>query len=233
MNSNKKNARIAGLWYLVVIISGIFSLLYIPSKLVEWNDASTTFNNISSSELLFKWWILSSLICYTAFIFLVLALYKLLKNVNKTYAMVMVVLVLLSVPISYLNLQNLFNVLVLISDAAYLNIFTSEQLHAQVMLSLESYNSGNQIAQIFWGLWLFPFGYLIFKSGFIPKFFGIFLMMGCFGYIINFLGAFFIEGYSNTLFSTIAGIPDGIGELGICLWLLIMGAKDNTIASKI
>ncbi|MGI9552554.1 MAG: DUF4386 domain-containing protein [Aurantibacter sp.] len=231
MEPTRKSARIAGIFYLILIVSGIFSLMYVPSQLIEWEDASKTVNNITRSQLLWKLGIISNLICFTCFILLPLALYRLLKPVNKTHAALMVILAITSVPISYLNIANHIDVLSLINNAEYLEFFTVDQLNIEVMSLLESYNNGNMVAHIFWGLWLFPFGYLVYKSGFLPKFLGIMLMLGCFGYLIDFIGYFLFEGYGKTLFATIVGIPSSIGELGICLWLLIVGIKAPKIKS--
>ncbi len=232
MNSNKKTARTAGLLYLGVVLFGIFHLMYVPSKLIARDDAPATVDNIMASELLFRFGIVSGLICYTLFLFLPLVLYKLLKPVDKTMATLMVILAVASVPISLINIQNQFDVLSLLSGADYLKALEAAQLQAQVMLSLASYNNGIRILQIFWGLWLFPFGYLVFKSGFLPKILGLFLMAGCFGYLINFFGYSLLPNYSDTGISTLASLPASIGEIGICFWLLIMGAKDVAIVSK-
>ncbi|MDQ6477961.1 DUF4386 domain-containing protein [Dyadobacter sp. LHD-138] len=227
MNSNKNTARIAGLLYLVVVMTGIFNLAYVPGQLIVWEDAAATFNNISSSETLFRLGILSAVICYVFFLFLPLALYKLLSPVNKNHALAMVILAVVSVPISLVNLLNKYEILNLISRADYLKIFGTEQLQTQVLLHLHAYNNGNQIASIFWGLWLFPFGYLVFKSGFLPKILGILLMTGCFGYLIKFVGHFLLPGYDEMSISGFVTLPASIGEIGTCLWLLIMGAKDS------
>ena len=227
MNSNKKIARIAGLLYLIVVLSGIFNLMYVPSKLIVWNDASATFKNITASETLFRLAILSGLICYTFFLLLPLFLYKLLKPVNKTYALLMVILAVVSVPISFVNMLNNFSVLTLVSNADYLKVFDVDKLQAQVLVYLHLYNNGNQIASIFWGLWLLPFGYLVFKSGFIPKLLGLLLMVGCFGYLIDFIGSFLFHNYDGLGISTYITLPGSIGEIGTCLWLLIMGTKDS------
>ena len=225
MNSTKRTAHLAGVIYLIVVLSGIFSLIYVPSQLIEWKDPSITFSNIQASETLFRFGILSGLICYTAFLVLPLALYKFLNKVDKTYAILMVVFAIVSIPMSFVNQLNYMDILVLISDTEYLKVVDQSYLHSQVMLSLEAHYHGNLIAQIFWGLWLFPFGYLVYKSGFLPKILGIFLMIGCFGYLIDFCGSFLFSGYHDTIIPTVVGIPDSIGEIGICLWLLIMGVN--------
>ncbi len=168
MNSNKKTTRIAGLFYLIVVLSGIFHLMYVPSELIVRGNASATFNNIIASETLFRLGIVSGLICYIFFLLLPVVLYKLLNPVNKTHALLMVILAVVSVPISFVNMLNKFAVLTLISKVDYLKVFEMDKLQAQMLLYLDSYNNGNQIASIFWGLWLLPFGYLVFKSGFLP-----------------------------------------------------------------
>ncbi|WP_294961489.1 DUF4386 domain-containing protein [uncultured Flavobacterium sp.] len=218
--SFRNTGRIAGLLYLVVVLTGIFSLGYVPSKLIVWDNAPVTFNNIVQSEFLFRLGIISGLICYTFFIFLPLVLYKLLKPVNRTYAAYMVILAVVSVPISFVNMQNKF---------AVLSIIGSHQKDAeQVMFYLNQYDYGNLIVQIFWGLWLLPLGCLIFKSGIIPKFFGILLMLGCLGYVINFFGNALSPNYSELGISSYVRLPASLGEIGTCLWLLIMGAKNNS-----
>lgn len=229
--SNKEMARIAGLLYLVVVVTGIISLAYIPSKLIVWDNAATTFNNIVNSQFLFRLGIVSGLICYTFFIFLPLALYRLLKPVNKVYAQAMVILAVISVPISFVNMLNKFAVLSLVSDASLQKVYTNDQLQNQVMFYLNQYDYGNLIVQIFWGLWLFPFGYLVFKSGFLPKILGFFLMLGCFSYLINFLGFSLLSNYADFGVSSMVRLPASIGEIGTCLWLLIMGAKNKTGAN--
>lgn len=227
MTSNTKTARIAGLLYFGVVLTGIFSLMYVSKKLIVWDDELMTFNNIVANQTLFRFGAVSYLICYTFFLFLPLVLYKILKPVNGISARLMVILVLVSVPIAFANSQNLFNVLSLISGESYLNVFSTNQLQSQVMLYLNQYDNGNLIVSIFSGLWLFPFGYLVYKSNFLPKTLGILLMIGCFSYLINFLGNSLITNYSKMGITFFIHLPASIGEIGICLWLLIMGAKEN------
>ena len=225
--SNKKLARIGGLIYLGVVLTGIFSLMYVPSKLIVSDNASLTYQNIASSEPLFRLWIISGLLCYTFFLFLPLVLYKLLKPISKNYAQLMVLLAVLSVPIFFLNVQNQFNILTLISKSKNHFGFSFEQIQSQVMLYLNQYDNGMRIVHIFSGLWLFPLGYLVLKSDFLPKILGILLMLGCFGYLINFVGQTLIPNYSKIGISSYIILPASIGEIGTCLWLLIMGVKDK------
>ncbi len=229
MNKRNKTARLAGLLYLILIICGIINLVYIPSKFIVWEDAPKTFENIANSELLFRLGVVSGIITFLIFLLLPLVLYKLLNKVNKTQAKLMVIFALVSIPISFVNILNKFSILSLIDKAEYLQEFEKAELPAQVMLYLGYYNNGIEVSQIFWGLWLFPFGYLVYKSGFLPKLLGILLMMGCFGYLITFFSAFLYSNFHKTIFSTIVGIPASVGEIGICLWLLIMGTNKFNI----
>ena len=225
--SNKKIARIAGLLYLGVVLTGVFSLMYVPSKLIVSDNASLTYQNITSYESLFRLGIVSGLLCYIFFLFLPLVLYKLLKPVNENFAKLMAFLAVLSVPLFFLNVQNEFTVLSLVNSTNKHFGFSAEQIQSQVMLYLDHYDNGMRIVHIFSGLWLFPFGYLVFKSGFLPKILGVLLMLGCFGYLINFVGHTLIPTYSKIGISLYISLPASLGEIGTCLWLLIMGAKDR------
>jgi Domain of unknown function (DUF4386) len=227
MNSPKTTARIAGLLYLVAILTGILSMRYIPSKIIQWDNASATFNNIKASETLFRLGILSELIGYISFLLLPFVLYRLLRTVNQTYALLMVIFAVVCVPMAFINIGNHFSILTLTSNASYLGAFEENKLQAQVLFYFDSYYNVIKIASIFWGLWLFPFGYLVFKSGFLPKILGILLMFGCFGYLINFIGDFLFPNYGETIMAKFITKPGGIGEIGICVWLLIMGVKDS------
>lgn len=224
-NSNRnQTARLAGLLYLILVISGIFNLMYIPSKLIVWENAAETLQNITESELLFRIGIVSGIVTFLSFMLLPLALYKLLSIVDKTYAALMVLFALISIPISFVNILNKFSILTLLEGHESTPVNPIE-LQSQVMFYLDSYNNGIMLTTIFWGLWLFPFGYLVYKSGFLPKVLGILLMLGCFGYLTDFFGNFLFSNYRGTMVASIAGWPGTIGEIGICLWLLIMGAK--------
>lgn len=227
MTSNKRTARISGLLYLIVVLTGMFHLMYVPSKLIVWNNASTTFKNISDSETLFRLGILSGFVCYTAFLLLPLVLYKLFKPVNKVYAILMVAFAVVSVPMAFINFGNEFSVLTLISKADYLKTFETDKLQSHVLLYLHFYNNGNQIISIFSGLWLFPFGYLIFKSGLLPRVLGVLLMIGCFGYLIDFVGGFHFRSYNEMDISNYIILPASVGEIGTCLWLLVFGVKEK------
>ena len=225
--SQNKTAKIAGLLYLGVVLTGIFTLMYVPSTLIVSDNPSLTYHNITSSETLFRLGIVSGLLCYTFFLFLALVLYKLLKPVNENYAKLMVLLAVLSVPIFFLNMQNEFSVLSLMKGGQSQLGLSTEQIHTQVMIYLDQYDNGLRIVHIFSGLWLFPFGYLVIKSNFLPKLLGVLLMVGCFGYLVNFTGNTLFPNYAEIGIGKYISLPATIGEIGICLWLLIVGVKQN------
>jgi hypothetical protein len=224
MLPKKTLSRIAGLTYLILILTGVFGLVYVPSSLIVWNNPETTVANIKASEFLFRLGIMSEIVCFLVFIVLPLVLYELLKSVNKTVAAFMVVLSLICIPMAFVNILNKVNVLLLLSGADYLSKIPLEQLHAQVMYLLASFNNGTMVANIFWGGWLLPFGYLVYKSKFLPKILGIFLMVGCFGYLTEFVARFL---FSVTEIPWYVSMPSSLGEFGICLWLLIIGATER------
>jgi len=224
VNTNQTTARTAGLLYLVVVLTGIFHLAYVPSKIIIGRDAATTVRNILAAEPLFRLAIVAAFVCYTAFLMLPLVLYKLLSPVGKGAAALMVAFAVASVPISFINLLHKLDVLSLLSGASYLQAFTTDQLNAQVMTSLDAYRSGLLVSKILWGLWLLPFGYLVFKSGFLPRLLGILLMLGCFGYLIDFSGRMMVPGFTEMLLAKYVSLPASLGEIGTCLWLLVMGA---------
>jgi hypothetical protein len=225
-----KTARIAGLWYLLMLITAPIGLMYVPSKLIIAGNATATASNIMTSELLFRIGIMSNLICQISFIFLVLALYRLFKEVNEKYAKLMVSLVIVAVPIAFLNELTQIAALLVYSGADYLKVFEPNQLNSLAMLFLNLHEQGTFIVEIFWGLWLFPFGYLVIKSGFIPKVLGILLLIGCVSYLADSSVALLIPQLKGSV-NSILMLPLAVGELSMILWLLIKGVKvDRSIS---
>ncbi len=214
-----RTARIAGFLYLILMPLSIFGMA-VSSGLVVPGDAATTASHILASESLFRLGIVSALLVQVANIFVVLALYQLLEPVGKTMASLMVLFLLLGVPIAMLNELNQFAVLLVLHGADYLTAFTTAQLQALVPLFLDLHQLGISVAGIFWGLWLFPMGYLVFKSGFLPRILGILLIIGCFGYLTDSFAVFLFPNYK-------AGIAlfTFWGEVLLPLWLLIKGVN--------
>jgi len=226
MTGKNKTARIAGLLYLVVVVTGMFSLAYIPKQLFVWNDPAQTLDNMLHHEALFRLSIASSVICYTAFIFLPVALFYLLRSVHEFYAKTMALLAIISVPMSFINLRHKYDILSLLEASRQLHPGTAPELPAQMMEHLTRYDNGILIITVFWGLWLLPFGYLVYRSGFLPRLLGIFLMLGCAGYLVNFFGNTLSGDYASSGVSSYLGMLPAIGEIGTCLWLLVAGVKE-------
>jgi hypothetical protein len=216
MNSINRTARTAGLLYLLLVPLGMLGVL-VPSNLSVPGDAAATTGNMIASESLVRLGIVSSLLVQVVNIFVVVLLYQLLKSVNKNMARLMVILLLLGVPIAMLNELNRIAAL-LLSGTGYLAPVTAGQSRSLVPLFLDLYQYGLSIAGIFWGLWLLPMGYLVFKSGFLPRILGILLVIGCFGYLVQSFAALLIPGYSVNL-----ALVTFWGELFLALWLLIKG----------
>lgn len=225
MEPSKKTARTAGLLYLIVVLAGIFSLAYVPSALIDGKDAAKTYAILQASETLFRLGIVAGIACYTAFLLLPFALYKLLNQVHQTTAIVMVVLAVASVPFSLYNLVHKMDVLTLVGNGRFLDTMPLAERQTQVLLHLNYYENGIRLVSVFWGLWLLPFGYLVYKSGFLPRVLGILLMAGCFGYLINFIGGFLFPSYAASGIARFVSLPATFGEIGTCLWLLTVGIK--------
>lgn len=216
----KRTARLAGALYLAIVPFSAFGILYVPSRLVVRGDAAATAQNITAAELLFRSGIVSRLVAHIIFVWLAVVLYQLLKRVNKSHAVLMVALALLSVPIAFGNEVNHLAALRLLSGADYLEAFTSAQLQAQAMLFLDSWDSGILVAQVFWGLWLLPLGYLVFRSGFLPGLLGILVMIAGAGYLVDVVVAMLFPNIDVTISHFTF-----VGELLFPLWLLFKGVS--------
>jgi len=223
----RRSARTAGRWYFVMAIVGAFCLLYVPSKIMVAGDAEATVSNILANETLFRVGILADLISQFLFIITVLYLYRLFKEVNLQYARLMVALVLapalMAFPFELINVA----VLVLLSGPGYLSAFTTSQLHAMAMFFLDISQQSTFIWEIFWGLWLIPFGLLVFKSKFIPKILGVLLLINGFSYITDSFIFLLLPVYHDVIRKFLMA-PMIIGEFSIILWLLIVGARRKT-----
>lgn len=224
MNTNKKTARIAGLLYLLYIVATIVADVT-RTQLVVFGDAAATANNILASEWLFRFGFVSDVLAGVLFLLAAWALYVLLKPVNKNIALLFLLLNLGGVAVQSINMLNLFAAALLLSGADYLKVFPIDELQALAMFFLYLYKNGFMIAQFFFAAWLFPLGYLVFKSGYLPKFLGILLIIECFGWLLYPLQFFLFPAFGVIFYlSSAVGF---IGEFGFTLWLLIMGAKDE------
>ncbi|HEY0061255.1 MAG TPA: DUF4386 domain-containing protein [Telluria sp.] len=224
---NNKTARLAGLLYLVVVVTGLFSLVYVPANLVLRGDAVQIVRSLHEEETLYRLGMMSSVLCYTAFFLLPLVLYRLLSGYGRYAGALMVAFAVLSVPISFSNLRQQFEILSLLHGAEFMHVFSARRVNALIVMTLGEYNKGLFLSKIFWALWLAPFGYLVFKSGILPKVLGALLMLGCITFLVDLGGSLLIANYKQTLLASYAGMPAAAGEIGICLWLLIMGAGNQ------
>lgn len=225
MDRSLKLSRWAGFVYLIVVITGIISLAYVPSQLIDMRNPTATFDNLVKDELLFRIGLVASIVCYLAFIFLPLLLYKLFHAIDERNAKVMVLLALLSSPMSFLNLHHKYVVLNLIVDYKYKFKPLNNDIYNTMLDHLNSYQNGLFVITLFWGLWLLPFGYLAVKSNFFPKILGYMLMLGCLGYVVGFFGTTLSFAYSSTVFAKIFRLLPTVGEISICFWLLLIGAR--------
>jgi hypothetical protein len=228
MHPLKKAARIAGAIYLSMVVTGPFSLIYVPNKLIVRGNAVATAANILDHETMFRLSILAELVGQVIFICLAIALYRLLSSVNKIWAALMVAFVLVSAAVGFFNTINDIAALILFRGADFLAVFDKPQRDALGMLFIRLHSHGIFIDEMFWGLWLFPFGLLVFRSGFLPRFIGVWLMINCFGYVALSITALFFPAYYEAAFNW--SQPVLFGELAIMLWLLIKGAKVPTPA---
>ncbi len=222
MNSINKTARMAGFLYLIFIVTLIFSSV-VRSTLIVFGDAAATANKIMASEWLFRIGFMSEILSAVFFLLAAWALYVLLKSVNQDLALLFLLLNLAGVAIECINMLNLFTATLILSGADYLKVFQADQLQALAMLFLNLYKNGFMIAQVFYGTWLFPLGYLVFKSGFLPRILGILLMVDCFGILIWFFQFFLFPSYE--VISYPGFVVGFIAELSISLWLLIKGVN--------
>jgi hypothetical protein len=204
-------------------VTAPFTLIYLPRKLIVPGNATATASNVLASEMIFRVGIVAVLISSVVFVLLVMALYRLLSGVNKTHASLMVALVLVSVAIGFVNEVNNIAALILFRGPAFLSAFDKPQLDALGVLFLRLRGQGLVVNGIFWGLWLFPFGVLVMRSGFIPRILGVLLIVNGVAYVLASLTSLLAPAYAAVV-NRFAFIPE-TGELWIMLWLLIKGVR--------
>lgn len=220
----KQQARIAGFLYLLLALIAPIGLLYVPGKVFTPGNATATVDNIRSHELLLRVGIASELVHQIVAVFLVLALYRLFKPVSENLARQVVIFgALVSVPIMFVNVLNEIASLILASGADLLGAFTGAQLDRLAYLFYRLHSSGIKVVSVFWGIWLFPFGILVIRSGFIPKVFGVLLMIAGSAYLVSSFVAIVLPELEPQV-ARIA-LPLEVAEFPIILWLAFWGAK--------
>ena len=230
MPPTKRLARIAGFLYLLVTITGLFTLMYVPSKLFVRADPAATVNNILAHEALFRADIAVGLASELLFIALVLVLYRLLKDVNRTLAGVMVLLVLLVAPLAFVGEAYNLATLAFARGAQFLSAFDKPQRDALATLVLGLDREQTLVAEMFWGLWLLPLAVLVFRSGFLPRILGGWLFVNGIAYVAISLTGILMPGYLE-IANKIA-LPALMGELALMLWLLVVGVRLRPATDK-
>ena len=231
MISNRNLARIAGFCYLIVIATGLFSEVFVRQALRVKNDALATAHNIQTNELLFRWGFVSDLINFVVGLPTILIIYHFFKKSNKILLQIALALVIIQTAIIAVNLLNQITALLLLSNDTYLNTFQQNQLATLSLLYLNIQAQGYGIGLVFFGFYCILIGYVIFKTNAIPKIIGIAYAIAGLCYLVNSFTMFLSKGFVNPLFIYLA-IPIFIGELSLCLWLLIKGIDITKLENK-
>lgn len=228
MNSSHNPGRVAGFWYLLLVVLAPLRLMYIPGKLFVTGNPTATVNNIAAHERLFRFGIVADLACGVILIFLVLAFYRLFKGVDRNLAVLVVILGgVMPALLDFLNTVNDGGALLAVRGADFLSAFDEPQRDALAMLFLRLHHQTIVGAEILWGLWLLPLGTLVFRSRFLPRFLGVWLIINGLTYvIISFTGLLLPQYYDVVSDWT---FPALLGEMVLMLWLVIKGAKLPTL----
>ena len=231
MYSNKQIARFGGFLYLLLILFGVFAEKYVRNSLVDADNAAQTARNITDNAMLFRLGFVADLLMQLAYFLLPIVLYQLLKKTSRVWAGLMVLSVTVAVAIMCSNMLNHYAPLLLLDQNGYVNAFNVDQIHSTVLFYIQMHTIGYHIAQLFFGLWLLPLGYLVFKSDKFPKIIGLFLIIGCFGYLSDFILYFLLPEKSSAVSEYITA-PADLGEFSLCLYLLIQGVKGTKINNQ-
>jgi hypothetical protein len=227
MTQLQKKARIAGFLYLLVALTGPFVLIYVPGKLFVPGNATATAGNILTHESLFRAYIVVGLFSELFFILTVLALYRLLREVGRQLATLMVLLVLIEAPLAFLGIANQIATLSFVRGADFLAVFDQPQRDALATLLINVEHQGVFVSELFWGLWLLPLALLVYRSAFLPRFLGWWLFLNGVAYVtISLTGMLFPEFLE--IVKTVS-LPLLLGEIAFLLWLLIIGAREKPI----
>lgn len=228
MSSTRNPGRVAGFWYLLLSVIGPLRLMYIPSKLFVPGNATATVNNIAAHEWLFRFGIVGDLVCAVILIFLVLAFYRLFKEVDQNLAVMVVIFGgVMPALINFVGVVSDAGALMAVRGADFLSVFDKPQRDALAMLFLRLRGQQNTAAEILWGVWLFPLAMLVYRSRFLPRFLGVWLAVNGFAYVIISLTGLLLPQYQAKVFTI--SLPALFGELAIMLWLVIKGAKPQRL----
>ena len=229
---SKKTARIAGVLYLCVGIFGGFAQGFVGPKMYAAGDSVTTTANVVANSGLVRLGVVADLVNQVFFVSLALVLYGLLKHVQPSVARAMLALVAVAVAIGSLNAVFLFQGLQVATDPSYLTAWDPAGINAMVMLLLDLNHYGLLTAQIFFGLWLAPLGYLAYKSGLFPKTLAGVLILGSISYLIDLLAAFLAPDFGRMIHGYVI-IPCAVAEIWMVLYLLIVGVRTPNTSAPI
>jgi hypothetical protein len=230
MHPTKKAGRIAGAIYASMVFVGPFSLIYVPNKLIVRGDATATAANVLAHQTLFGLGIMADMAGAVIFISLAVALYRLLSGVSVPWALLLVGFAFVSAAVGFADTLNNIAALHLFRVGEFLSVLDQTQRNSLGMLFLRLHSQGIFMNEIFWGLWLFPFGLLVYRSGFLPRWIGVWLMINCFAYVILSPIALFFPAYYGTAFKLAQ--PVLFGEIAIMLWLLFGGANVQSLTAQ-
>lgn len=228
MISDKNVARIAGLCYLIVIATGFFSEVFVRQALRVSNDAMATAHNIQANEMLFRLGFVADLINFVVGLPTVVIIYYFFKKTHKVLLQIALALVIIQTAIIAVNLLNQILPLLILSNDTYLNTFQQNQLATLSLLSLNIQSQGYAVGLVFFGFYCLIIGYVIYKTKAIPKTIGMFYALAGLCYLINSFTMFLSKGFSNPIFNYLA-IPILLGELSLCLWLLLKGIDTSKL----
>jgi len=223
-----KIARVAGAVYLSTLPLAIYFWSYLPGKLIVRGDATASGENILAHETLFRFSILGDLFTHVILLCLAFLLYRLLTDVNRIWAFVMVGFVLVSTAIGFLNALNSIAALILFRGGDFLVGMDKASRDALAMFFIRLHGQGFLVNEVFSGLWLFPLGLLVFRSSFLPRFLGAWLIIACFGWLVVAVIAVVFPAYYDSAFSFAQ--PVVLGEMVFALWLLIKGPNVKALA---
>lgn len=230
MNSTSNPGRVAGLWYLLLVIIGPLRLIYIPNKLFVHGNASATAQNIAAHERLFRFGIAADLIGAVVVVMLALAFYRLFKQVDSRLAMMVLILGgIMPALLYFVNVATDLATISIVHGVEFLSVFSKAQQDAVAMLCLCQHDNLNTAAETLWGVWLFPLGLLTYRSRFLPRFLGVWLVINGCAYLLMSFSGILAPAYQGKLFAYFQ--PALFGEIAIMLWLVIKGAKPAVSAS--
>jgi hypothetical protein len=219
--SPRAKARLAGAFYLLTILTGVFAQGFVSERLVVSGDAAATAANILSHESLFRLGFAVYMIEMVSQIVMTILLYELLKPVNKSVSMIAAALGVIGCGIKTFSRLFYYAPLLVLGGAHYLSVFSGEQLSSIALLSLRVNDMGAAIALVFFGFNTLLTGYLIVRSTFLPRALGWLAIAGGIGWL-TFLSP--PLGLRLFIYLVVLGI---VGSLATIVWLLVFGVNEQ------